>query len=57
MAAFASDHISLALAPSGLELFKLIDATSACDKNSIGLIKDVQLIRHINNRIYKDIAW
>lgn len=55
MAAFASNHIGLGLVPYHLRGFKLLDLSSSCRKQ--GLVNDFNLLRHINNRIYEDIAW
>ena len=55
MAAFASNHIGIGLLPYYLKRFELLDLTSSCRKK--GLTNDFNLLRHINNRIYDDIAW
>ena len=55
MAAFASNHIGIGLIPYHLKGFELLDLSNSCHKK--GLRYDFNLLRHINNRIYDDIAW
>ena len=55
MAAFASNHVGIGLIPYHLKKFELLDLEHSCKKK--GLINDFNLLRHINNRIYDDIAW
>ena len=55
MAAFASNHIGIGLIPYHLKGFELLDLSVSCRKK--GLTNDFNLLRHINNRIYEDIAW
>jgi len=55
MASFASNHIGIGLLPYRFSNFDLLDLQSSCRKK--GLVNDFNLLRHINNRIYDDIAW
>ncbi len=55
MAAFASNHIGIGLIPYHLKGFELLDLSNSCRRK--GLVNDFNLLRHINNRIYDDIAW
>ena len=55
MAAFASNHVGIGLLPYHLHGFEILDLENSCQKK--GLINDFNLLRHINNRIYDDIAW
>ena len=55
MAAFASNHVGIGLLPYHLKGFDLMSLEDSCSKK--GLINDFNLLRHINNRIYDDIAW
>ncbi len=55
MAAFASNHIGIGLLPYHLQGQELLNLEDSCRKR--GLANDFNLLRHINNRIYDDIAW
>lgn len=55
MAAFASNHIGIGLLPYRIKGFELLSISESC--RSKGLVNDFNLLRHINNRIYEDIAW
>jgi len=55
MAAFASHHVSFGLLPFMAKSVKLLDIKTACSTR--GLTNDLNLIRHLNNRIFDDIAW
>lgn len=56
MAAFASHHVGLSLLPFKLGKIKTVDLQTAC-QTSKGLLNDLNLVRHLNNRIFDDIAW
>lgn len=55
MAAFASHHVSFGLTPFMVKSVKLLDIKTSCSQR--GLTNDLNLIRHLNNRIFDDIAW
>jgi len=55
MAAFASHHVSFGLLPFLAKPVKLLDIKTSCSTR--GLTNDLNLIRHLNNRIFDDIAW
>ena len=55
MAAFASNHVGIGLLPYKTGQVELLDLNASCKKR--GLLNDLNLIRHINNRIFDDIAW
>ena len=55
MAAFASNHVGIGLLPYHLDGFDIMDLDNSCRKK--GLANDFNLLRHINNEIYDDIAW
>lgn len=56
MAAFASHHVGLSLLPFKLGTINVLDLQSAC-KEKTGLLSDLNLVRHLNNRIYHDVGW
>lgn len=55
MAAFASHHVGFGLLPFMVKPVKLLDIKTSCATR--GLSNDLNLIRHLNNRIFDDIAW
>ncbi len=55
MAAFASHHISIGLLPFKMGGIKKLDVETSCANR--GLVNDLNLIRHLNNRIFDDIGW
>lgn len=55
MAAFASHHVGFGLLPFLTKPVKLLDIKTSCTIR--GLINDLNLIRHLNNRIFDDIGW
>lgn len=55
MAAFASNHVGIGLTPYHIKGFKPKSLTESHTSKS--LIHDFNLLRHINNEIYDDIAW
>jgi len=55
MAAFASNHVSFGLLPFLAKPVKILDIKTSCTTR--GLTNDLNLIRHLNNRIFDDIAW
>ncbi len=55
MAAFASHHVSFGLIPFMVEAVPILDIKTACSQR--GLTNDLNLIRHLNNSIFDDIAW
>lgn len=55
MAAFASHHVGLGLIPFEIKAVELMDIKTSCSER--GLKNDLNLIRHLNNRIFDDIAW
>lgn len=55
MAAFASNHIGIGLIPYHLKGYDLLNLENSCKRR--GLANDFNLLRHINNLIYDDIAW
>ncbi len=55
MAAFASHHVGFGLLPFMVKPVKLLDIKTSCSTR--GLANDLNLIRHLNNRIFDDIAW
>lgn len=55
MAAFASNHIGIGLLPYHIKGFELLNLSESCKHK--GLVNDFNLLRHINNRIFDDIAW
>ena len=55
MAAFASHHVGLGLLAFKLNALQLLDLKTSCKKRK--LLSDLNLIRHLNNLIFDDIAW
>lgn len=55
MAAFASHHVGLGLLPFKLDGLEMLNLKTSCKKQS--LLSDLNLLRHLNNLIFDDIAW
>jgi hypothetical protein len=55
MAAFASNHVGLGLLPFKWDGLEMLNLKTSCKKRS--LLSDLNLVRHLNNLIFDDIAW
>lgn len=55
MTAFASHHVGLGLIPFKISGIKLLNIKTSFLKT--GLIHHLNLVRHLNNRIFEDIDW
>lgn len=55
MAAFASHHVGLGLLPFKWDGLEMLNLQTSCKERT--LLGDLNLVRHLNNLIFDDIAW
>lgn len=57
MAAFASFHVGLAMVAFEWTALQQIGVEEACNTQKRNMKTDLNLVRHLNNRIFDDIGW